>query len=112
MLQKKIFFIPLLLFLFYSFSQLGNKTSNEIIEFDKDNPPKILMLTTKNCIYCKKARIFFEENQLPYSELDIETSEKNMNMFQLLGGTGTPLIIIEGQKISGFNETAIRAALK
>jgi hypothetical protein len=35
-----------------------------------------------------------------------------MKEFRRLGGRGTPLIVIDGRKIHGFNTRAIEAALK
>ncbi len=70
------------------------------------------MLSTQSCRYCKQARAFFNYHQLAYTELDIEASEKNMRMFQLLGGRGTPLIVIDGQTLHGFDEADVRRALK
>jgi len=110
--KKGYFFVALLLFFIYSFTQLGNQQSNENIIFNKEKPPKILMLGTQSCRYCKQARSFFKKYELPYSELDIEASDKNMQMFQLLGGRGTPLIVIDGQTLQGFDESSIRRAIK
>ena len=112
MKQKPAFIIVLLLFFAYSLSQLGKFIPHEALVFDRQNPPKILMLSTQDCAYCAKARDFFKQYQLPYRELDIEASDKNMQMFQLLGGQGTPLIIIEGVTIHGFDENGIRQAIK
>jgi len=110
--RKTFLFLALILFVIYSFSQLSNQQSNEAVVFNKESPPKILMLSTQSCRYCKQARQFFKQHELPYTELDIETSDKNMQMFQLLGGRGTPLIVIDGQSLHGFDERSVRRAIK
>ena len=85
--------------------------SDEPVVLRHGNPPDILMLGTQSCKYCEVARAFFATHDLPYVEHDIEASEKHLQMFYLLGGKGTPLVIINGQVIHGFDETAMRRAL-
>jgi mycoredoxin len=76
------------------------------------NPePVIIMYGTQNCPYCVLTKTFFEKHKLPYIEYDIERSEKHMKMFYLLGGKGTPLIIINKEIIHGFDESLMRKAL-
>lgn len=85
--------------------------SDEPVTLTRADPPKIIMYGTQNCRYCYLAKSFFEKHNLPYVEYDIEQSEKHMKMFRLLGGTGTPLIIINKEIIHGFNESRMREAL-
>ena len=110
--RKSLFILAALVLLAYGSSKLSQLNNNKALVFDKNKPPDVLMLSTKSCIYCKKARAFFKQQQLPYTELDIEESDKNMHMFQLLGGRGTPLIVIEGQTLHGFNKSDIRRAIE
>ncbi len=74
-------------------------------------PPQIVMYGTRNCMYCVIAKQFFEKHQLPYTEYDIEVSDKHMQTFYLLGGRGTPLLIVNRQLIHGYDEQLIRDAL-
>jgi len=77
------------------------------------NPkPEIIMYGTQSCGYCIIAKAFFKKHNLPYTEHDIEKSEKSMQMFYLLGGRGTPLVIINKEIIHGFDERLMRKALK
>lgn len=85
--------------------------SAEPVVLNRADPPEILMFGTQSCRYCSIARAFFDTHKLPYVEQDIEVSDKHLQMFYLLGGTGTPLIIINGDVIHGFDEMAIRRAL-
>ena len=73
--------------------------------------PNIVIYSTENCSYCYITKAFFEKHNLPYTEYDIDRSEKHMNMFYLLGGRGTPLTIINKEIIHGFNEGLMREAL-
>jgi len=85
--------------------------SDEPVVLKKANPPEIIMYSTRSCKYCYVAREFFKKHQLPYTEYDIEESDKNLQMFYMLGGSGTPLIIINREIIHGFNEAQMRDAL-
>lgn len=110
--RKVLFTLVVLVVLAYASSRLSQLHSDKALVFDKSNPPEILMLSTQSCNYCKKARAFFREHQLSFTELDIETSDKNMQMFQLLGGRGTPLIVIDGRILHGFEESEIRHTIQ
>ena len=112
--MKTPFFIILVLFIsaYILVSQFGKQQySTESIIFSKSVPPKILMFSSKSCRYCSTARSFFDYHKLSYKERDIDTSDKNRQMFYLMGGKGTPLIIVNKDIIHGFDEYKIRKAL-
>ena len=75
------------------------------------NPPQIVMFGTQSCKYCQLARHFFKKHQLAYIEHDIETDDEQRKIFDLLGGRGTPLIIINKELLHGFDESMVRKAL-
>jgi len=85
--------------------------SDEPLILSKANPPNIIMYGTQSCSYCYITKEFFKKHNLPYTEYDIERSEKHMKMFYLLGGRGTPLVIINKEIIHGFDERLMREAL-
>ena len=86
--------------------------SDEPLVLTKANPPEIFMYSTQNCAYCYITKDFFKKHNLPYTEYDIDRSEKHMQMFYLLGGRGTPLVIIINKEIiHGFDERLMRNAL-
>ncbi len=90
--------------------------SDEPVVLTKADPPVIIMYSThmystQSCMYCYVAKQFFKKHNLPYTEYDIEASEKNMKTFRILGGRGTPLLIINGEIIYGYDERLMRQAL-
>jgi len=85
--------------------------SDEPVVLTKADPPHIIMYGTQSCMYCHIAKTFFEKHQLPYTEYDVEKSDKHMKTFSLLGGRGTPLIIVNKEIIHGYDEQQIRNAL-
>ncbi|MCW8909952.1 MAG: glutaredoxin family protein [Gammaproteobacteria bacterium] len=85
--------------------------SDSPVTLNKENPPQILMFGSQTCQYCTVARAFFKKHELPYTEKDIDTSEEARRIFDLMNGRGTPLLIINGQIIHGYDERMIREAL-
>ena len=85
--------------------------SDEPVVLTKADPPQIIMYGTQYCQYCYLAKAFFKKHNLPYTEYDLDSSDKHMQTFYLLGGTGTPLLIVNKQIIHGFEERLRRKAL-
>ncbi|MCW9014413.1 MAG: glutaredoxin family protein [Gammaproteobacteria bacterium] len=97
---------------YFIVDQLANQgLSDEPVVLHKNNPPEIIMFGTPGCTFCIQARQFFDKHQLPYIEHDIESSDKHRQLFYMMGGKGTPLIIVNKQIIHGFEEDLIRQEL-
>lgn len=73
--------------------------------------PKVVMYTTPTCGYCHRAKAYFNEHGIAYTEVDVTTSSQGRRDFKRLNGRGVPLILIGDQRISGFNPSAIDQAL-
>lgn len=73
---------------------------------------KIIMYSTDWCDYCKQARTLFKSSGVAYREYDIEKSAEGLKQYQILGGRGVPLIIINGKLLRGFNKRQILRELK
>jgi len=69
------------------------------------------MYGVPDCGYCRKARQYFADHGIDYTEYNINKSSKRLKEFRRLGGRGTPLILIDGRKIHGFNTQVIEATL-
>lgn len=69
---------------------------------------EVVMYATAWCPYCQKAREFFAANNIAYTEYDIEKDSRAYQHYQSLGGRGIPLIYIDEQRLSGFDETRLR----
>lgn len=73
--------------------------------------PTVAPVTQKNvvlysaswCGYCTQARNFFNANAIPFREYDVETSNKGKRDFKSLGGKAVPIILVDKQKLQGFN---------
>jgi mycoredoxin len=71
----------------------------------------VLMYVLPDCGYCERARAHLKERAVAWREIDISGSTAAADEFRTRGGVGTPLLIIDGQRIAGFDPTAIDAAL-
>ena len=73
---------------------------------------KVVIYTTEFCTWCRRAKEFFKENNVKYSELDVGKNVKAAReMISKSGQQGVPVIDIDGKIIVGFDERALRKAL-
>ena len=73
---------------------------------------KVVLYATQWCGYCAKTRRFFANKHIPYSEFDVEKSERGRVAYRQLGGGGVPIIVINGSTvIRGFDPEGISDAL-
>ena len=81
-------------------------------QIDAQALPDVVMYGTSWCSFCKKSRWFLEDRDITYCEYDIESSTIGAQQYRELNGRAIPLIIIGSEKINGFNEKALDAALQ
>ncbi len=72
---------------------------------------KITIYTTPTCTYCRRAKEFFREKNLKYTEVDVSEDEKaQKEMFDLSGQVAPPVILVttkESKEVFiGFNSAA------
>lgn len=66
-------------------------------------PPEIVMYGASWCGICKKARNYFNANNVRYTEYDIEKNTKAKREYDKLNGSGVPLFQVDGQTVRGFS---------
>jgi len=74
-------------------------------------PGEIRMLSSDTCTICGAARAWFTEHRVPYSECSIERSAACKAEFDATGSPGTPVLVVRGQPLVGFNPLKLQAAL-
>ena len=73
---------------------------------------KVTIYSTPTCVYCKMAKEFFKENNIPYEEHDVAADAKARNeMFEKSRQMGVPVIDIDGEIIIGFDKGTLKKAL-
>ena len=61
---------------------------------------RLKLYTTPTCGYCHRAKAYFKQNGIRFTELDVTKSPKARKQFKALNGRGVPLIVIGDQRIS------------
>lgn len=70
------------------------------------------MYSTSWCVFCKFAKKFFEENKVPFEEVDVENDQKAAEeMIEKSGQMGVPVIDIGGKIVVGFDKEQIKKLL-
>ncbi|MFH1766838.1 MAG: glutaredoxin domain-containing protein [Patescibacteria group bacterium] len=74
---------------------------------------KVIVYSTPTCPWCKRAKQFFDENNVEYIDYDVSVDqEKAQEMIKKSGQMGVPVVDIDGQITVGFDEKTIREMLK
>lgn len=72
----------------------------------------VTIYTTPTCGYCRKAKDYFRENGVQFTEYNVaQDMRKAEEMVRKSGQMGVPVIEIKGQIIVGFNQAEIDRAL-
>ena len=75
-------------------------------------PGDIRMIGSVTCVYCAAARAWFTENHVPFDECLIERDAACADAYRALNAPGTPVMLVRGQRLLGFDPQAIGRALK
>jgi glutaredoxin-like YruB-family protein len=73
---------------------------------------KVVIYSTKSCIWCGKAKEFFKEHKIKYKEVDVGANIKAaQEMIMKSGQQGVPVIEIGKDIIVGYDEDKIKKLL-
>ena len=64
---------------------------------------KVVMYSTTWCGVCVKAKKYFKENKIAFSQYDVETSSKGKRDYKKLDGRGVPIILVGDNRLNGFS---------
>ncbi len=71
---------------------------------------EITIYTTPTCVYCKMAKKFFADNNVAYSEKDVQADmAAREEMVKKSGQLGVPVIDIDGQIVVGFDKERLES---
>ncbi len=68
----------------------------------------VVMYSAVWCGICKKARQYFQANNIPFREYDIEQSERGRQDYARLRARGVPIIFVGKQRMDGFSADRFR----
>ena len=73
---------------------------------------RIKIYTTPTCPWCRRAKDYFRQLGLPYTEVDVSKDQKGAEeMVRKSGQMGVPVIEIGNQIIVGFDKAKIDRTL-
>jgi glutaredoxin len=90
----------------WSARQLGNEAATNA------KPGDIQMISSVSCVYCAKARAWFTEQKVPFTECFVERDAACAAQYRGLLAPGTPIILVRGQPQIGFSTQRVVAALR
>lgn len=74
---------------------------------------KVKIYSTPSCPYCKLAKEFLKEHKILFEDIDVSANQKAANeMIEKSGQMGVPVIEINGKIIIGYDQNAMKKALK
>lgn len=69
---------------------------------------KVEIYTSDTCIQCKKAKEYFQNNNIEFIEYNISSSQEYKRELIKKGYLSVPVIVVEGQDILGFDLPRIK----
>lgn len=74
--------------------------------------PRIVIFTTPTCSWCRAAKQYFQQNRIPFKEIDVTRDSYGLKeMVRISGQQGVPVILINNRPIVGFNKPMIERLL-
>jgi len=73
---------------------------------------RVVMLSASWCGTCKKAKSYFRRNGIPFREYDIENSRHGKRLYEQLGATGVPVILVGKKRMNGFSEAGFERLIR
>jgi glutaredoxin len=75
-------------------------------------PGDIQMLSSTTCGFCAAARLWMQQQGVPFSECFIETDRDCAERFEATRAPGTPAMVVRGQVQIGFDAQRVIDALQ
>lgn len=63
----------------------------------------VVLYSTAWCGSCKRAKAYFRQFDIPYTEYDVEKSQKGRRDYRTLNGKGVPIILVGKYRLDGFS---------
>jgi glutaredoxin len=79
--------------------------------FDARGYPKVVMYGTKWCDYCKTQRELLRSKNIPFDDIDVESSPAGLRAYNALRGTSYPLTFVGYRRFSGVARNELLAAV-
>lgn len=77
----------------------------------KPQADTVIMLSAAWCGYCRRARVFLQDEGIAHCEYDVESSARGRTLFAEQPLKVIPVLMIKGDILIGFNREEIRQSL-
>lgn len=77
-----------------------------------DARPAVTLYTASWCEYCVKLRSQFRERQIPYREIDVETTREGREFLAQLPVPGVPVVKVGEQSVVGMDDARLQSLLE
>lgn len=64
---------------------------------------EVVLYSASWCGNCDRARAYFQQNDVPFVEYDVEDSRKGRRDFAAMGGKAVPIIVVGDSRMVGFS---------
>ncbi len=72
--------------------------------------PDVVIYTSNDCIWCVRAKEYMTQHGVGYTEKNVEENDAFANeAITLAGRRGTPVIVVGGQVVRGFQQQELDA---
>ena len=73
----------------------------------------VTIYSTPTCHFCHAAKEFFKENGIAFTDYNVsEDSARRDEMIQKSGQMGVPVILVDNEMVTGFDEPKLRKLLE
>ena len=66
---------------------------------------QIMVVSAESCVACRELKQFFAKLDINYVDIDIDKQPKGLELMQLVGAKGTPVIIFNDKVLFGFSSS-------
>jgi glutaredoxin len=73
---------------------------------------RVKLYTTTWCGYCKKARAYLRSRNIPFDDIDVETTDRGRREYREIGGNGVPVIFVGERRMDGYDQGGLQDMLK
>jgi len=72
--------------------------------------PKVILYSQPTCPPCHQAKIWLEDQNIPFEVRDIREDDKYLHELIELGANATPAFVVGDKVVLGFNQGKIKDA--